>query len=235
VLLKIGDLDVGYGNVPILRGINLEVDKGEIITILGPNGAGKSTLLKAITGMLKPTRGSIEYLGERINGKKTHYIVKKGISLVPEGREIFKEFTTLENLMIGAYVSKRKEDVNELLDGVYRLFPILKERINQNANTLSGGEQQMLAIARALMSRPKLLLMDEPSMGLAPLVVQTVFELIKRINEEGMTIILVEQNARISLQIADRAYILDLGKIAFEGVADELMGNDQIKTVYLGL
>lgn len=233
-MLKVEGLDVYYGNIQALREISLEVREGEIITLIGANGAGKSTLLKTISGLLKPKRGSIHYLGDSIVNKPAQAIVKAGISHVPEGRRVFANMRVEENLELGAFVRKDREGIRNDLNKVYELFPRLYERRKQLSGTLSGGEQQMLAIGRALMARPKLLLMDEPSMGLAPILVQTIFSIIKEINRDGTTILLVEQNANMALSIAARAYVLETGRVVHSGSASELKESEQLKMAYLG-
>jgi branched-chain amino acid transport system ATP-binding protein len=233
-MLKVEGLDVYYGNIQALREISLEVREGEIITLIGANGAGKSTLLKTISGLLKPKKGSIHYLGDSIVNKPAQAIVKAGISHVPEGRRVFANMRVEENLELGAFVRKDREGIRNDLNKVYELFPRLYERRKQLSGTLSGGEQQMLAIGRALMARPKLLLMDEPSMGLAPILVQTIFSIIKEINRDGTTILLVEQNANMALSIAARAYVLETGRVVHSGSASELKESEQLKMAYLG-
>lgn len=212
-MLKIDNIDVYYGAIHALKGISLEVKEGEIVTLIGANGAGKSTTLRTISGLLKPKTGSITFLGQDIAGVRAHEIVKKGISQVPEGRRVFAEMTVMENLDLGAFVRKDKAGIQQDLKHVFELFPRLEERKNQSAGTLSGGEQQMLAMGRALMSRPKLLLLDEPSMGLAPLLIKEIFNIIVDINKSGTTVLLVEQNANMALSIANRAYVLETGRI----------------------
>ncbi len=233
-MLKINNLDVYYGNIQALKGVSLEVNKGEIVTLIGANGAGKTTLLKTISGLLVPRAGTIEYLGSSIVKKPVQEIVKAGISHVPEGRRIFGEMTVEENLELGAYLRKDRKGIRDDLEQIYELFPRLKERRKQQAGTLSGGEQQMLAIGRGLMARPKLLLLDEPSMGLAPLLVKTIFQIIKDINESGTTILLVEQNAHMALSIANRAYVIETGRVVISGTPDELSESEEVKEAYLG-
>lgn len=232
--LKISNLNVHLGGAHILKDISIQVFEGEILTIIGPNGAGKTTLLKSISGLNSPSSGSIEFYGRRIDNLSPHKIVELGISHVPEGRQLFSRLTVLENLKLGAYVSRAKRDMKKTLKYVFDLFPVLKERAKQHAGTLSGGEQQMLAIARALMSKPKLLLLDEPSLGLAPKVVDIIFNSIKNIAKET-TILLVEQNVRRALEIANRGYVIETGSIVMEGIAEELQNNDYVKKAYLGL
>jgi branched-chain amino acid transport system ATP-binding protein len=222
-MLRINDIDVFYGNIHALKGVSLEINEGEIVTLIGANGAGKSTLLKTISGLLKPKKGEVSFEGGSIAGKVAQAIVKKGISHVPEGRRIFAGMTVEENLELGAYLRKDKQGIREDFEKVYQLFPRLLERKKQQAGTLSGGEQQMLAMGRALMAKPRLLLLDEPSMGLAPLLVKTIFEIIREINQTGTTILLVEQNANMALSIADRAYVIETGKIVASGTAEELI------------
>lgn len=233
-MIKIDNLVVSYGGIEALKGISLEVPNGKIVTLVGANGAGKSTTLKSIVGLVKPKSGSIDYEGTDLTKLKTEYMVKKGIALVPEGRRVFADLTVLENLKIGAYSRKDTKGIAEDLEKVYSLFPRLKERSWQAAGTLSGGEQQMLAIGRALMSRPKLIMMDEPSLGLAPIVVKELFQIIKRINKEGMTVLLIEQNANAALKIADIGYIMETGRITLKGEGKELLNNEEIKKAYLG-
>ena len=231
-ILGIRDLQVHYGGIEAVRGISLDVPEGEIVTLIGANGAGKSSTLRAIAGLVKPSAGKISFLDEDITGMDSSLIVSKGITLVPEGRRIFPDMTVLENLKIGAYL--RKDDLSEDLEWVYSLFPRLKERSWQAGGTLSGGEQQMLAVGRALMSRPKLLMMDEPSLGLAPLVVRDIFSIIQEINKQGVTILLIEQNANMALKIADIGYVLETGRITLTGSGEELLTNDAVRAAYLG-
>ena len=232
-IFKADNLNTFYGNIQALRDVSIEVPEGSIVTILGANGAGKTTTMKSIVGLLRAKSGSIEFLGEDVTGKKPDQLLKRGLSLVPEGRAILSGMTVQENLEMGAYVRKDKE-VNADLERVMDRFPILRERKDQLGGTLSGGQQQMLAIARALMSKPKLLLLDEPSMGLAPLIVQDIFRIIKEINEEGTTVLLVEQNARQAMKIADYAYVLETGRVVKHGPAAELMNDTSIQEAYLG-
>ena len=231
-MLKITDLKVNYGGIEAVKGISLEVPEGEIVTLIGANGAGKSTTLRTIAGLVKPAGGRVEFMGEDITGKDPTSIVKKGITLVPEGRKIFPDLTVLENLKIGAYM--RKDDLTDDLNWVYDLFPRLKERHWQAGGTLSGGEQQMLAVGRALMSRPKLIMMDEPSLGLAPLIVRGIFDIIREIHKQGVTILLIEQNANMALQAADMGYVMETGLITMTGTGQELAANEDIKAAYLG-
>ena len=233
-MLELNNVDVHYGVIHALKNISLRVEKGEIVTLIGANGAGKTTTLRTISGLIKPTNGSITFKGQRIEGKNAPDIVRAGISHVPEGRRIFPDMTVRENLELGAFLRKDKDQIQKDMELVYSRFPILKNRSKQNAGTLSGGEQQMLAIGRALMSRPELLLMDEPSMGLAPLLVNEIFSIIKEINEQGTTILLVEQNANIALSIAHRAYVIETGSIVLEGSGKELANSEHIKKAYLG-
>ncbi|MFJ8264616.1 ABC transporter ATP-binding protein [Peribacillus asahii] len=233
-MLKIEDINVYYGNIQALRGISMDINKGEIVTLIGANGAGKSTLLKTISGLLKPKQGKILFEGESIGGKAAQSIVKLGISHVPEGRRVFANMTVEENLELGAFLRKDKAGIKQDLEKVYTLFPRLLERVKQQSGTLSGGEQQMLAMGRALMARPRLLLLDEPSMGLAPLLVKQIFNIVEEINKGGTTILLVEQNANLALSIADRAYVVETGSIVLSGEAEELTASEEIKKAYLG-
>ncbi len=233
-MLKIENLYVNYGGINALRGISLEVQDGEIVTLIGANGAGKSTTLRTITDLVKAASGSVVWNGEEMIGKSIDAIFKSGIAMVPEGRRVFSDLTVLENLQIGAYLRKDKEEIDKDIEWVYSLFPRLKERYWQYAGTLSGGEQQMLAVGRALMSRPKLMMMDEPSLGLAPLVVQDIFSIIKEINRQGVTILLIEQNANMALRIADRGYVLETGQISMTGTGLELLNDESVKAAYLG-
>ena len=233
-MLKIDNIDVYYGAIHALKGISLEVNEGEIVTLIGANGAGKSTTLRTISGLQNPKTGSITFLGQSIAGVRAHEIVKKGISQVPEGRRVFAEMTVMENLDLGAFVRKDKAGIQQDLKHVFELFPRLEERKNQSAGTLSGGEQQMLAMGRALMSRPKLLLLDEPSMGLAPLLIKEIFNIIVDINKSGTTVLLVEQNANMALSIANRAYVLETGRITLSGKAQDLAASEDVRKAYLG-
>lgn len=233
-MIKINNLVVAYGGIEALKGVSLEVPSGKIVTLVGANGAGKSTTLKSIVGLVKPKSGSINYEGTDLTKLNTELMVEKGIALVPEGRRVFADLTVLENLKIGAYSRKDKAGIQEDLEKVFSLFPRLKERTWQLSGTLSGGEQQMLAIGRALMSRPKLIMMDEPSLGLAPIIVKELFGIIKKINEEGMTVLLIEQNANAALKIAHIGYIMETGRITLSGSGQELLANDEIKKAYLG-
>lgn len=231
-MLKVNNLKVNFGGIEAVKGISFEVKEGEIVTLIGSNGAGKSTTLRTISGIVKPVDGSIEFEGTDITKVNSSDIVKMGITLCPEGRRVFPDMTVLENIKIGAYL--RSDDLTNDIERCYRLFPILKERNKQLAGTLSGGEQQMLAVARSLMSRPKIMMLDEPSLGLAPLVVQDIFKIIQEINSEGVTILLIEQNANMALRIANKAYVIETGKITMEGTGRELLDNESIKEAYLG-
>ena len=231
-LLQIRDLKVKYGGIEAVRGISFDVRAGEIVTLIGANGAGKSSTLRTISGLVNPAEGSVLFDGEDITGKDPTQIVSKGLMMVPEGRRIFPNLTVLENLRIGAYL--RKDDLEEDIEKVYGYFPRLKERSWQEGGTLSGGEQQMLAVGRALMGRPKLLMMDEPSLGLAPIVVQEIFRIIERISEAGTTVLLIEQNANMALHVADRAYVIENGKILMEGTGKELLEDEKVREAYLG-
>ena len=231
-LLYIDDLRVSYGGIEALKGISIQVEKGEIVTLIGANGAGKSTTLRAISGLVPIKTGTITYDGNVISGQSPQKIVSEGICMVPEGRRVFPNLTVLENLRIGAYL--RKDDIQPDIDHVYQLFPRLKERSWQLAGTLSGGEQQMLAVGRALMMRPKLLMMDEPSLGLAPLVIRDIFSIIRTLHEEGITILLVEQNANAALRVADSAYVLETGSLGMHGTGEELLNDPRVKDAYLG-
>ena len=231
-ILSIKDLKVNYGGIEAVKGISFDVPEGSIVTLIGANGAGKSSTLRTVAGLVKPKSGTIEFKGENISGKSSIDIVKRVITLVPEGRRIFPDLTVLENLKIGAYL--RKDDLKSDIEWVYSLFPRLKERAWQAGGTLSGGEQQMLAVGRALMSRPKLMMMDEPSLGLAPIVVRDIFKIIREINKKGVTILLIEQNANMALQTADYAYVLETGRISMSGTGAELLANEDVKKAYLG-
>ena len=233
-MLKIDNIHVYYGAIHALKGVSLEVRKGEIVTLIGANGAGKSTTLRTVSGLLAPKSGAITFLGENIAGTPAHEIVKHGISQVPEGRRIFAEMSVQENLELGAFTRKDKDGVAKDFDLVYRRFPRLEERRKQQAGTLSGGEQQMLAMGRALMSRPKLLLLDEPSMGLAPLLIKEIFSIIEDINREGTTVLLVEQNANMALSIAHRADVMETGRITLQGAAKDLAASEDVRKAYLG-
>ena len=231
-ILEIKDLQVRYGGIEAVKGISLEVPEGEIVTLIGANGAGKSSTLRTISGLVKPAAGKIYFKGEDITGMDANEIVKRGITLVPEGRRIFPDMTVLENLKIGAYL--RNDDLTEDLEWVFSLFPRLKERSWQAGGTLSGGEQQMLAVGRALMSRPKVIMMDEPSLGLAPIIVKGIFDIIKEINKQGVTVLLIEQNANMALKTADIGYVMETGRITLQGTGAELLTNEAVKAAYLG-
>ena len=233
-MLKVRDLVVAYGGIEALKGISIDVPEGQIVTLIGANGAGKSTLLRTIMGLEKPRSGSVEYNEENLKGLNSQHIVTRGITLVPEGRRVFPNLTVLENLRIGAYLRKDEDGILKDIQRIYELFPRLEERTWQMAGTLSGGEQQMLALGRALMCRPKLIMMDEPSLGLAPLVIKEIFNIIRRINESGTTVLLVEQNANMALKVAHHAYVLETGRIKMEGSGRELLENEEIKEAYLG-
>ena len=233
-MLEVKDLHVSYGGIRALRGVNLEVPDGKIVTLIGANGAGKSTLLRTISGLVKAERGSITYDGKELLGMSINKILELGIAQVPEGRRVFTNLSVLENLKIGAYLRRDKAGIQKDIEWVYELFPRLKERSWQMAGTLSGGEQQMLAVGRALMSRPKLMMMDEPSLGLAPLVVKGIFEIIREINRQGVTVLLIEQNANMALKTADLAYVLETGEITLHGTGSELLTNEAVKRAYLG-
>ena len=233
-MLEINDMNVYYGAIHAIKGISLKVEEGEIVTLIGANGAGKSTTLRTISGLLKPKTGTINFLGKNIAGMAAHKIVREGISQVPEGRRIFAEMTVQENLELGAFIREDKSEIEKDFKMVFERFPRLEERKFQPAGTLSGGEQQMLATGRALMSRPKLLLMDEPSMGLAPLLIKEIFSIIVDINKTGTTVLLVEQNANMALSIANRAYVLETGRITISGDAKELAASEDIRKAYLG-
>ena len=232
VILSIKDLKVSYGGIEAVKGISFDVRQGEIVTLIGANGAGKSSTLRAISGLVKPSGGSISFEGQDITGKNPTDIVKQGVTLVPEGRRIFADLTVLENLRIGAYL--RHDYLKDDIEWVYSLFPRLKERSWQAGGTLSGGEQQMLAVGRALMSRPKLIMMDEPSLGLAPIVVRGIFDIIREINKRGTTILLIEQNANMALQTADTGYVMETGRITLTGTGEELLKNEAVQAAYLG-
>ncbi len=233
-LLDVKNLKVAYGGIVAVRGIDLEVAAGELVALIGANGAGKTTTLKALAGMLRPSGGSVHYDGASITHEPTHRLVRRGIALVPEGRGVFARLTVEENLGMGAYIRNDRQEVRADLERIYALFPRLKERRAQTAGTLSGGEQQMVAIGRAMMSRPKLLLLDEPSMGLAPLMVQKIFEVIASISAQGVTILLVEQNARLALQAAARGYVMESGAITLTDAASTLLESEQVRQAYLG-
>jgi branched-chain amino acid transport system ATP-binding protein len=235
MMLQVNDLHAAYGDIEVLKGITLDIGTGEIVCLLGANGAGKSTLLKAISGVLHPSQGNVLFQDQDITRYGPHRIVRMGLSHVPEGRQIFSRLTVMQNLLLGGYPRKsKKAEAQELFDSVFNLFPILKERLKQKAGTLSGGEQQMLAISRSLMSRPRLLLLDEPSLGLAPMVVEEIFRVIKDLRSRGISIVLVEQNVSGALNIADRGYIMEIGKMAAHGKAAEMRGDDEVRRRYLG-
>ncbi len=234
-MLKVENISTGYGMVQILWDVSFEINEKEIVSIIGPNGAGKSTLVKTILGLLPLKKGTIHFKGKNIGNLPPYEIVKKGINLIPEGREIFPRMTVEENLLLGAYIINDKSKVQESKENVYQIFPVLKKKEKLLAQTLSGGEQQMLVIGRSIMSNPELLILDEPSLGLAPIIVEKVLDTLVKINEDGVTILLVEQNIRDSLGIADRGYVLEEGKIIIEGKGRELLSNSHIKDVYLGI
>ena len=231
-ILEIKNLVVSYGGIEAVKGISFDVHEGEIVTLIGANGAGKSSTLRTIAGLVKPSGGTINFRGDNITGRDATTIVKKGITLVPEGRHIFPDLTVLENLKVGAYL--RSDDISGDIQWVYDLFPRLRERSWQAGGTLSGGEQQMLAVGRALMARPKLIMMDEPSLGLAPLVVRDIFEIIRQINHQGVSILLIEQNANMALKVADSAYVMETGCITLSGAGKDLLNNEAVKKAYLG-
>ncbi|MBR6148180.1 MAG: ABC transporter ATP-binding protein [Lachnospiraceae bacterium] len=233
-MLEVKDLEVNYGVIKAIKGVSFEVNEGEVISLIGANGAGKTTILHAVSGLLNKTAGTVMFEGKDITKTPAHKIVYMGMSHVPEGRRVFAQLTVLENLKLGAYTRKDKNELNETLEKVYKSFPRLEERKNQLAGTLSGGEQQMLAMGRALMSHPRLILMDEPSMGLSPIFVEEIFNIIKEISASGTTVLLVEQNAKKALSIADRAYVLETGNITLSGDAKTLMNDESVKKAYLG-
>jgi branched-chain amino acid transport system ATP-binding protein len=234
-MLVVKDLHVHYGAIHALKGVTINVKPGSIVTLIGANGAGKSTTLRAISGILRPSKGNVRFMDKELVGQPAHELVQQGMSHCPEGRRVFRLLTVKENLELGAYIRKDKDGVKSDLEQVYELFPRLKERLKQNAGTLSGGEQQMLAIGRSFMSRPKLLMLDEPSLGIAPILVQEIFRTIKKINQtQGMTILLVEQNANQALKLADYAYVLETGKVVLEGKSSELAEDERVKAAYLG-
>ena len=233
-LLKVTDLKVSYGGIDALRGISFDVEEGEIVTLIGANGAGKSTTLRTICGLVRPSAGRIVYDGRDITSQSTQRIVSEGIALVPEGRRVFDNLTVKENLLIGAYLRKDKESIQADVEHVYELFPRLKEREWQSAGTLSGGEQQMLAVGRAMMTQPRILMMDEPSLGLAPLIVKDIFSIIRALNETGMTILLIEQNANAALRCAHHAYVLETGRITMSGTGASLLADKRVQDAYLG-
>ena len=233
-VLKVENINVYYGSIHAIKGISFEVNQGEIVTLIGANGAGKSTTLNTISGLLHPSTGSVEFFGEVLAKIPPHKIVEKGLAQVPEGRRVFAQMTVQENLEMGAYVQNKHSEIEEELTRVYELFPRLKERMKQTAGTLSGGEQQMLAMGRALMSRPKLLMLDEPSMGLAPILVEQIFEIIADLHKRGATILLVEQNAQMASSIANRGYVMETGKIVTTGTGEELLASEAVRKAYLG-
>jgi branched-chain amino acid transport system ATP-binding protein len=233
-LLELKQLQVAYGGIHAVKGVDLKVDQGELVCLIGANGAGKTTTLKAICGLLPVKAGHVEYAGESITGVPPFALVRRGLAMVPEGRGVFGTLTIEENLAMGAYTRDDKAEVRQDLENAFSLFPRLAERRKQTAGTLSGGEQQMLAVARALMSRPKLLLLDEPSMGLAPIIVQKIFEIVRKISSEGVTILLVEQNAKLALEVSDRGYVMETGTITLADAADKLLANDKVRQAYLG-
>jgi len=233
-MLEIKDVEVFYGMIQAIKGVSFQVNEGEVIALIGANGAGKTTILHSITGLIAPKKGQILFEGQDITATPAHKIVSMGMAHVPEGRRVFAQLTVLENLKMGAFTRKDKEEVEESLIRVYKRFPRLEERKNQMAGTLSGGEQQMLAMGRALMSRPRIILMDEPSMGLSPIFVNEIFDIIREVSEGGTTVLLVEQNAKKALSIADRAYVLETGRIVLDGKAEDLLNDDSVKKAYLG-
>ena len=233
-MLEVKDLEVYYGVIQAIKGVSFHVDQGEVIALIGANGAGKTTILHTVTGLLAPKKGSVYFEGKEITKMPAHKIVSLGMAHVPEGRRVFAELSVYENLKMGAYTRKDRSEIEATLEKVYERFPRLKERRNQMAGTLSGGEQQMLAMGRALMSKPKIILMDEPSMGLSPILVNEIFDIIQEVSNSGTTVLLVEQNAKKALSIADRAYVLETGKISIEGKAKDLLEDDSIKKAYLG-
>ena len=234
IMLKVTDLKVHYGGIEALKGISFDVRQGQIVTLIGANGAGKSTTLRAISGLVKPSEGSINFMGRDITSLNSQQIVAEGVALVPEGRRVFSNLTVKENLKIGAYLRKDKDEIEEGIKDIYRRFPRLREREWQLAGTLSGGEQQMLAVGRAMMAKPKLLMMDEPSLGLAPLVVKDIFSIIRELKSEGITILLIEQNANAALRCADYGFVMETGRITMTGSGQELLANEDVKAAYLG-
>jgi branched-chain amino acid transport system ATP-binding protein len=233
-MLKIKGLQVSYGGIHAVKGVDLEVAKGELVTLIGANGAGKTTTMKAITGLKPYSAGDIEYMGQSIKGVPSHELLKRGLAMVPEGRGIFARMSILENMLMGAYLRNDKDEIQKDTDRMFGFFPRLKERASQYAGTLSGGEQQMLAMARALLSRPKLLLLDEPSMGLSPIMVEKIFEVVREISGEGLTVLLVEQNARLALQAANRGYVMDSGLVTMSGDAKTMLDDPKVRAAYLG-
>ncbi len=234
-MLRVEGLSVSYAGTPALTDVSFEVQAGEIVTIVGSNGAGKSTILKSISGLLQPDRGSVEFDGQPIQGMQPYKIVELGIAHVPEGRRLFSRLTVIENLLVGAYTKRSNEEREHRIREVFDIFPVLRERENQRAGTLSGGEQQMLAIGRALMSYPRLLMLDEPSLGIMPILIDKFFEVTRRINQEGTTVLLVEQNVRKALELASRAYVIQTGKIVLEGAGKDILESDEVRRAYLGL
>lgn len=233
-MLQVEDLEVHYGMIQAVRGVSFEVNQGEIVSLIGANGAGKSTILKTISGLVRPSKGSITYLGQDISKMPTKKIVSLGLAQVPEGRHVFKGLTVKENLDLGAFLRNDRDEIQKDMETIFQRFPILEERKNQDAATLSGGEQQMLAMGRALMTRPKLLLLDEPSMGLAPIFIREIFNIIQDIQSQGTTVLLIEQNAKMALSIADRGYVLETGQIVLSGTGQELLASDEVQKAYLG-
>jgi branched-chain amino acid transport system ATP-binding protein len=234
VLLKVSGLKVAYGGIQAVKGVDMEVREGELVTLIGSNGAGKTTTMKAITGGLKPNSGSVEYMGKNISGMGAWDLVKQGLAMVPEGRGVFARMTITENLLMGAYTRSDKAEINAGIERAFATFPRLKERKDQLAGTMSGGEQQMLAMARALMSQPKVLLLDEPSMGLSPIMVAKIFEVVREVSSQGVTVLLVEQNAKLALQAADRGYVMESGLITMSGDAKEMLHDPKVRAAYLG-
>jgi len=233
-MLQLADVDVFYGQVHALKSVSIQIEQGELVTLVGANGAGKSTTLKTISGILRPRNGRVSFLGEDIGTKSMEYIVKSGIAQCPEGRRVFPDLTVLENLRMGAYTRREKSEIKQDFDEVFSLFPILNERKHQSAGSLSGGEQQMLAIGRAMMSKPRLMMFDEPSLGLAPLLVDKMAEVISLLHARGTTILLVEQNAEMALSLADRVYVLETGKVVLQGPAQDILRNEHVRSAYLG-
>ncbi|MBG9977443.1 ABC transporter ATP-binding protein [Ruoffia tabacinasalis] len=233
-MLKVNNLQVNYGMINAVRNVSFEVNEGEIVTLIGANGAGKSTILRTISGLVKAAGGSVEYEGKNLEKYSPKKIVEAGISQVPEGRHVFKGLSVKENLELGAFLRKDKDQIEQDLQNVYKRFPVLSERLKQDASTLSGGEQQMLAMGRALMSKPRLLLLDEPSMGLAPIFIKEIFSIIESIQKQGTTVLLIEQNAKMALQIATRGYVLETGKVVLSGSGEELLASDEVQKAYLG-
>jgi branched-chain amino acid transport system ATP-binding protein len=234
-VISVKELDAGYGDIQVLRGVSLEINEGEIVSLVGANAAGKSTMVKALSGIIKPWRGQVLFDGVRVDTLEPHEIVELGIIQVPEGRRLFPQMSVLENLLLGAYTPRTRRDYEKTLGDIFEMFPILKERQNQLAGSLSGGEQQMCAIGRGLMAKPKLLMLDEPSLGLAPILVAQVLSMVKTIREQGVTVLLVEQNVRQSLSLADRGYVLENGRIVMEGPSAALLADDRLRQAYLGM